>query len=113
MFDELNLVESIDNLVPQELDSRKISIGLICKSLVLNGLGFTERTLYMVSNFFSDKPIETLLGAGIKSEHLNDSVLGRGLDEIHAFGTTRLYQCLDTKISPYFYYGNSNPLTQW
>ncbi len=98
MFDELGLVEEIDRFVTQDMTSRELSIGKICKALVLNGLGFTERTLYMVSNFFSDKPIETLLGEGVSSEHLNDSVLGRALDDIHAFGTTRLYQCLVPKI---------------
>ena len=98
MFDELGLVEKIDSFVPQDVEFRELSIGTICKALVLNGLGFTERTLYMVSNFFSDKPVETLLGAGVMAEHLNDSVLGRALDDIYSFGTTRLYQCLVPSI---------------
>jgi hypothetical protein len=46
MFDELGLVELIDSLIKQDLDNRKISIGASCKSLFLNRLGFTQRTLY-------------------------------------------------------------------
>jgi hypothetical protein len=52
---------------------------IIIKALILNGLGFNQRRLYMVSNFFSDKPIAHLLGAGIDSSHLNDTVIGRCL----------------------------------
>lgn len=98
MFDELGLVELIDSLIKQDLDNRKISIGTSCKALVLNGLGFSQRTLYMVSSFFDDKPVEELLGKGIEASHLNDSVLGRTLDAISEYGTTKLYTQLATQI---------------
>lgn len=98
MFDELDLVNLIDSLFKQDLDTRKISIGTCCKALVLNGLGFSQRTLYMVSSFFEDKPVEELLGKGIEASHLNDSVLGRALDTISAYGTTKLYTQLATQI---------------
>jgi len=98
MFDQLGLVELIDSLVKQDLDNRKISIGTSCKALVLNGLGFSQRTLYMVSSFFDDKPIEELLGKGIEASYLNDTVLGRALDSISEYGTTKLYTQLATQI---------------
>ena len=98
MFDKLGLLELIDSLIKQDLENRKISVGTSCKALCLNGLGFSQRTLYMVSNFFDDKPIEELLGKGIEASHLNDSVLGRALDTISEYGTTKLYTQLATQI---------------
>jgi transposase len=91
MIDELGIVTSIDTLLKAETGERVVSAGTICKALILNGLGFTQRTLYLVSSFFSDKPIEQLLGDGIESSQLNDTVLGRCLDSIHDYGTTLLY----------------------
>jgi transposase len=98
MIDELCLVEKIDSLMQIDGSSRELSIGTICKALILNGLGFSQRTLYMVSSFFEDKPIEVLLGPGVHSQQLNDSVLGRGLDAIHAYGCTELYAHLAPQI---------------
>jgi transposase len=52
----------------------------------------------MVSTFFSDKPIELLLGSGIEASQLNDTVLGRLLDSIHRYGCTSLYANLAPQI---------------
>ena len=98
MYDELRIGEQIDALLPQNLNCREVSIGTLCKALVLNGLGFVERRLYMVSDFFSSKPIDVLLGEGIKSNQLNDSVLDRALDDIYEYGTTKLFSNLVPSI---------------
>lgn len=98
MYDELELVTQIDCLVQPDKTRRAVSIGTLCKALVLNGLGFSQRTLYMVSSFFDGKPIEVLLGGGINASQLNDSVLGRALDAIHAYGCTRLFSQLSPVI---------------
>jgi transposase len=98
MIDELQLVELIDLQLNQDSKERDVSLGVLVKSLILNGLGFTERTLYMVSSFFEDKPIELLLGSGIKSSQLNDTSLGRCLDAIQSYGTTKLYANLVPQI---------------
>jgi transposase len=92
MIDELAIVKNIDKqLQLAGCGCPDVSIGTICKALIINGLGFSQRTLYMVSSFFEDKPIELLLGSGIKASQLNDTVLGRALDAIHAYGCTELY----------------------
>ncbi len=67
MIDELDLVKMLDSLLETDGKTRTVSMGILIKALILNGLGFTQRTLYMVSSFFSDKPIELLLGEGIES----------------------------------------------
>ena len=98
MWDELEVTQIIDNVIPQDATYRNISIGNICKALVLNGLGFTERTLYMVSQFFDNKPTSLLLGKDIKSSHLNDTVIGRALDAIQHYGTSRLFSQITPKV---------------
>lgn len=98
MYDELGLGARIDNLVQSDTTRRDVSIGTLCKALVLNGLGFTQRTLYMVSSFFEGKPTELLLGEGVTASQLNDSVLGRALDDLHAYGCTTLFSQLSPLI---------------
>lgn len=91
MVDELGLVELIDRLVPQDHGQRNLSVGLLVKAMVLNGLGFVQRTLYLMPRFFQDKPVERLLGPGVLAEHLNDDALGRALDAIYRYGPTELF----------------------
>lgn len=45
----------------------------------------------MVSSFFESKPVDLLLGEGIEASHLNDTVIGRALDDIHAYGCSKLF----------------------
>jgi transposase len=40
----------------------------------LNGLGFSNRRLYVVPQFFATKAVERLLGPGMSAEDLNDDV---------------------------------------
>lgn len=44
---------------------QQVSVGTATVAIVLNGLGFSNRQLYLVPQFFADKPVEHLLGAGI------------------------------------------------
>ena len=67
MIEELGLVELIDNCLQIDGVERDLGIGIICKALVLNGLGFVQRTLYMVPTFFVDKPVDLLLGSGVSA----------------------------------------------
>jgi transposase len=60
-------------------------------AMILNGLGFINTALYMTPRFFHDKPISVLLGEGVTAEQLNDDSLGRCLDKIAAYGTTKWY----------------------
>jgi transposase len=98
MIDQLGIVEGIDSRIPQDLRDRHISVGVGAKALILNGLGFYQRTLYMVSSFFENLPLDLLLGPGIEASHLNDSVLGRILDAIYEYGCTKLYSELTPQI---------------
>jgi transposase len=94
MFDELGIGDLVDEMVPQDLSQRKVSVGQALKAMVLNGLGFANRRLYLMPEFFRNKPTERLVGAGISPEHLNDDALGKALDTLHAFGLTELYRMI-------------------
>ena len=59
--------------------------------MVLNGLGFSNRQLYLVPQFFANKPVKHLLGPGITAEMLNDDCLGRTLDWLYAHDLTKLF----------------------
>jgi transposase len=94
MFDELGIGDLVDELLPQDLSQRKVSVGQALKAMVLNGLGFANRRLYLMPEFFRNKPTERLVGAGISPEHLNDDALGKALDTLYAFGITELYRLI-------------------
>ena len=66
MYDELGIGELIDRLIIQDGDKRTVSIGQAIKGMVLNGLGFTHRALYLTPLFFRDKPVDRLIGTVLK-----------------------------------------------
>ncbi len=70
---------------------REVSIGTAVVAMILNGLGFANRQLYLVPQYFANKPIEHLLGAGITADMLNDDCLGRTLDWIYEHDPTTLF----------------------
>jgi transposase len=70
---------------------RQVSIGTAVVAMILNGLGFSNRQLYLVPQFFANKPVEHLLGKGITADMLNDDTLGRTLDWIYEHDATRLF----------------------
>lgn len=91
MYDELRIGELIDRVLPQNEGKQIVSFGQAVKAMVLNGLGFVNRALYLTPLFFQDKPVDRLIGKGLEAQHLNDDVLGRALDAIYAYGPNILY----------------------
>lgn len=70
---------------------RSVSIGTATVAMILNGLGFSNRQLYLVPQYFENKPIEHLLGEGITADMLNDDCLGRTLDWLYKHDVTTLF----------------------
>jgi transposase len=66
-------------------------MGTATVAMILNGLGFSNRQLYLVPQYFENKPVEHLLGEGITSDMLNDDYLGRTLDWLYAHDVTTLF----------------------
>lgn len=86
----LKIIEEIDKRIPVT-DKSNVSMGQRVLAMILNGLGFTNERLYLVPLFFENKPLERLIGSGIEPGHLNDDCLGRALDAIAEYGTTKLF----------------------
>lgn len=95
MCDEIGLVDAIDNACGQQAKNKHLTYGECVKCMILNGLGFVGRTLYLYSEYFEDKPTDLLIGPSVKYQHIDDNALGRSLDKLFQVGVTELY----TKIA--------------
>ena len=92
VIDRLQLIEKIDARIPVSKEKgAKITMGQRVAAMILNGLGFTDNRLYLFPDFFQNKPIERLFGAGLKASDFNDDAMGRSLDEITEYGTTPFF----------------------
>jgi transposase len=89
MCKELKLAETLDRQLPPT--EKQVSHGTAVCAMVLNGLGFVNQRLYLVPDFFRNKPVERLLGAGITADRLNDDTLGRTLDALYRSNPTEVY----------------------
>lgn len=91
-IERLNLVNKLDARLRMSENSRaKISHGQCIKAMIINGLGYVRSPLYMTERFFSDKDTERLIAPGVEAAHLGDHTLGRTLDAIHKYGTSKLF----------------------
>src|SRR5262245_56076586 len=86
---EIGLAEYLDAVAGPT--QQQVSVGIATEAMILNGLGFSNRRLYLVSQFFATKPVEHLLGAGITAKRLHDDCLGRTLDWLHDQDPTTLF----------------------
>ena len=90
VISELGIDKKIDDRLPVA-DSAKVSMGQRLSAMIINGLGFLNDRLYLVPRFFQNKPVDRLIGPGVQAEHLNDDALGRFLDAVADYGTSRLF----------------------
>ncbi len=95
---DLGFADIIDNALGGAAPERKISCGQLVAAMVLNGLGFTGRTLHMYSEYFRNKPVDRLIGEGVLPGHINDDALGRCLDSLYEYGVSNLYQQLGEAV---------------
>src|SRR3954463_10715694 len=86
---EIGLATWLDAQEPT--NRQAVSVGSATTAMILNGLGFSNRQLYLVPQYFANKPVEHLLGRGITAEMLNDDCLGRTLDWLYAHDPTKLF----------------------
>lgn len=86
---KIDLIEQIDARVgPTE---RKVSVGQAVQAMVLTALGFVGRPLYLTPEFFSNKPVDLLIGQALTFEDFNDDSWGRALDVLYEVGLTEVY----------------------
>ena len=95
---DVGIAKLIDTVLPEQSEQKRISYGQLFEAMILNGLGFTGRTLHMYSQYFQDKPLDCLLGEGVRAEHINDDALGRCLDKLFEHGVRDIYQQLSEAV---------------
>jgi transposase len=87
--EEIGLIEQIDTRMVET--GRTVTVGQAVQAMVLNGLGFTSRPLYLTPEFYETKPVELLIGEGVRVEDLNSDSLGKALDYVYRAGVTELF----------------------
>jgi transposase len=63
---EAGIAEWLDERAGEQ--RRSVSMGTATVAMILNGLGFSNRQLYLVPQYFENKPVEHLLGEGITAD---------------------------------------------
>jgi transposase len=88
---DLGIAEKINFRIGKQDERRVVSTGKAVVAMILNGLGFTNRRLYLTNQFFATKPTEILLDDPIKASDITDYTLGHALDEIADHGSSKLF----------------------
>ena len=113
--DEIHLQEEIDNIIG--IDPRqKVTCGQAVKAMVLNALGFVDKPLYLFPEFMETKPVEILIGQGLKAEYFNDDTLGRTLDKLYNEGTEEIFMHVAANAHEYgcngrFYHSDTTSIS--
>ncbi|VAW80995.1 Uncharacterized DUF4277-domain-containing protein, perhaps a transposase, partial [hydrothermal vent metagenome] len=94
--DQIGLVETIDQIIQPD-PRAEITIGESVKLMVINGLGFSSRPLYLESQFFTSKPVERFLDRKVKAKQITDDRLGRCLDRCYENGCNQIFSKVATK----------------
>src|SRR6058998_1134426 len=90
LIKDIGLIDMIDTrLVPD--NQEEITPGEAVAGMILNGLGFANRSLSLTPQFFANKPLDLLFREGICAEMFNRFKLGRTLEEVHAYGCDLLF----------------------
>ena len=90
LCEELRLRETVDALIPPD-PQQKVTTGQAVVAMIVNGLGFSNRRLYLFPQFFEYKPVDLLVGKSLSAEDLNDDTIGRALDRLFNYGCTELF----------------------
>lgn len=99
---ECGLIDLIDRLIPKKSHNQgHFSYGEVVALMILNGLGYTSKPLYLTHEFFKNKDVEAMLGINFQMEWFNDDIIGRTMDVIHEYGITDLFTALSMQILEY------------
>lgn len=91
MCKDLGLKEKIDQRIHKGDPRRVVSPGMAVVAMILNGLGFSNRRLYLTPQFFEHKPIDKLFGGDFLPSDFDDHTLGKALDEIAKYGVSQFF----------------------
>lgn len=94
---DLKIVEMIDERLGTYEDET-ISAGEAVAGMIINGLGFSNKPMYLTPLFFKNCPVEDLFRKGVKAEDFNRFKLGRVLDRCHGYGTELLFSEISLNV---------------
>jgi transposase len=101
IIDSIGIVEIINEIIGVEKDE-KVSAGQVVKAMIINGLGFVSKPLYMFPEYFETIACEHLIGTGVKPEYLNDDKLGRVMDKLFIKGLDTIFFIIAVKAAQKF-----------
>ena len=87
---DLKIVEMIDDRLGTYEDET-LSAGETVAGMIINGLGFSNKPLYLTPLFFKNRPLEYLFRDGVEAEDFNRFKLGRVLDRSNSYGNELLF----------------------
>ena len=88
---DLKIAERIDKLLYADDTGRNVTPGESVVAMIINGLGFTNRRLYLMPQFFANKPVDKLIAEGLTADDITYDTLAATLDDIWAYGESKLY----------------------
>lgn len=98
---EIELVKEIDKIVGVK-DRQKVTTGEAVMAMVINGLGFVNRPLYLTPEFMKNKPIELFFDKDLKPEDFNDDTMDRALDRLFENNPTSIFMHIALKTAKKF-----------
>jgi transposase len=87
---DLKIVEMIDERLGK-YEGETLTAGETVSGMIMNGLGFSGKPLYLTPLFFENCPLELLFGEGVEAKDFNRFKLGRVLDRCYNYGTELLF----------------------
>jgi len=96
--EELRVAEIVDSLIPAGSNRKKLSYGQLLIGMIINGLGFTTKPLYLTPKFYESVPLDTLFDEEVSNKDFNDDALGLCLDKIYEFGPGILFSRIANEV---------------
>jgi len=87
---DLGIIKMIDDRLGL-YEGENITAGETIAGMIINGLGFSQKPLSLVPQFFENCPLELLFRDGVTSDDFNRFKLSRVLDRAHTYGTELLF----------------------
>lgn len=93
---DLDLISTLDEAIGPT--RRTVSVGEAVQAMILNGLGFVSRPLYLTPEFFEGKPVDRLIAPHIQPNQLHDDCLGDALDRLFEAGLTQVFFTVSSHV---------------
>ncbi len=98
MIQELGIMDVIDQELPTKSESKIVTHAMAVAAMILNGLGYANKQLYLTPRFFEKKALKQLFESDtIEAKHFNKESLGRTLDRLFDYGVSELYEKIAKK----------------